>query len=268
MPTMTINGNSLYYELHGSGPPLMLIAGLASDSQSWQPVVAELADRFTVILPDNRGVGRSCQECDITVDLIAEDCMELARRLGFGKVSLAGHSMGGMAAMACAAGWPEMVDALILSATTARSPARNNRLIADLAAELERERDKAAWFRTILYWIFSPRFFDDPARVDGMIAALVDYPWPQSARAFRRQGEAIAAWDGTDLLGRIEARTFIMAGENDILIPPSAASTLAERIPGSTCVIIGDAAHSIHTEQPGPFTDAVRGFLSATGGPA
>ncbi|HYT96285.1 MAG TPA: alpha/beta fold hydrolase, partial [Casimicrobiaceae bacterium] len=51
--------SSLYYECVGDGPPLLLIAGLASDSLSWQPIVADLAAHYRVIAVDNRGAGRT-----------------------------------------------------------------------------------------------------------------------------------------------------------------------------------------------------------------
>lgn len=59
MPNIQVNNVSLYYEIHGEGEPLMLVAGLGSDSQSWQPVMEELSRHFLVITPDNRGTGRT-----------------------------------------------------------------------------------------------------------------------------------------------------------------------------------------------------------------
>ena len=58
MPALTLpDGVSLHYEIDGNGPPLMLIAGTASDSASWGPLVEPLSRRFTVIRPDNRSTG-------------------------------------------------------------------------------------------------------------------------------------------------------------------------------------------------------------------
>ncbi|MBC8526375.1 MAG: alpha/beta fold hydrolase [Candidatus Cloacimonetes bacterium] len=59
MSKVKINNIHLYYELHGKGDPLLLIAGLGCDSQSWLPVVNELSKHFQIIVFDNRGVGRS-----------------------------------------------------------------------------------------------------------------------------------------------------------------------------------------------------------------
>ncbi len=261
MALFTHDETSLYYEVQGSGPPLILIAGLASDSQSWLPIVADLAGQFTLILLDNRGVGRSTQDCPISVDLMVDDCIALIRHLGLPKVSLLGHSMGGMVAMECAVRHPDLVDRLLLVATTARNSARNNQLFQDWAAWYTADYDRPAWFRSLFTWIFTERFFDNQQMVDGAILYLLHYPWPQSAEAFRKQIEALAAFDATDRLGTITVPTGIIVGSEDILLPPACSKQLAEQIPGACLSIIEGAAHSIHMEQPQRFVREIIPFL-------
>ncbi len=75
MPTVPINGIELYYETLGEGPPLLLVAGLASDSQSWATVTADLAKGRRAILVDNRGVGRTRPwGAEVSIPVMAEDC--------------------------------------------------------------------------------------------------------------------------------------------------------------------------------------------------
>jgi len=255
------DGVTLYYELLGSGPPLVLIAGLASDSQSWLPVVDELAKQFTLILFDNRGVGRSTQECPISIDLMADDCNALIHHLGISKASLLGHSMGGMVAMECAHRYPDRVDRLLLVATTARNSARNKQLFRDWADWYAADYNRPAWFRSLLTWIFTERFFDNQQMVDGSVLFLLNYPWPQSADAFRKQVEAIAAFDATDWLDTIAVPTHVMVGSEDILLPPACSNQLAELIPGACISVIEGAAHSIHMEQPQLFVREIVTFL-------
>jgi pimeloyl-ACP methyl ester carboxylesterase len=254
-------GVSIYYERHGSGPPLMLIAGLASDSQSWLPIVADLSKLFTVILPDNRGVGRSTQECQISIDLMADDCIALARHLGFEKVSLLGHSMGGMVAIECAIRYPDLVDRLLLAATTARNSPRNNQLFLDWATWYASGYNRPAWFRNLLTWIFTEHFFDNQQILDGSLLYLLNYPWPQSAEALRKQVDAIAAFDASDQLSSITVPVCIIVGSKDILLPPSCSEQLAAQIPGALLTRINGAAHSIHMEQPQPFIHEIVTFL-------
>lgn len=262
MPYFHRNDTPLYYELHGSGPPLLLVAGLASDSQSWLSVLPALSECFQVILLDNRGVGRSCQVSPVSVGLMADDCRDLVVHLGFSKVNLLGHSMGGMVAMECACRYPHLIENLLLTATAPCNSPRNNLLFSDLAALRETDADPATWLRMLLYWIFPDSFFDSLSLVEEVIASFIDYPYPQSAMAFRRQVEALAAFDITKCLCRIKSSTCVIAGELDRLFPVSVAQALAEMIPGAHLAILPEAAHAVHIDQPDRFVSVVREFLS------
>ena len=156
MPHTVVNNVRLYYETHGKGIPLMLVAGLASDSQSWQPIVEDLAKQHLVILPDNRGTGRtSPQEAETSIRHIADDCIVLLNHLKLPSATLLGHSMGGLVTMDCAIRYPEYVSKLILAATSAVNSERNNALFLDWVSYLESGMDLEYWFRNIFYWIFS-----------------------------------------------------------------------------------------------------------------
>lgn len=261
MPYFSHNGVELYYERQGSGQPLLLIAGLASDSQSWLPVLPELAERFDVITMDNRGVGRSSQSCDIGIGLMAEDCRALLRHLELPGAHLLGHSMGGMVALECALRYPEAVGRLVLAASAARNPARNNRLFQDWAAAYGDGTAPDAWVRTILAWIFSERFFEHQEQVNAVVDYQRAYPWPQSAAAFAAQVQAIASFDAGPALQRVTVPTLVLAGSDDILLAPHHSRALAEQIPGASLKILENAAHSLALEQPEHFVAEVARFL-------
>ena len=134
MPSAIVNGVDLYYECHGKGKPLMLIAGLASDSQSWQPIVQDLSRCYLVILVDNRSAGRTKpQDVEISIQSIADDCIALIEYLGLSSVTLLGHSMGGFVALDCAIRHPGHISRLILAGTSAFNSERNNALFHDWA---------------------------------------------------------------------------------------------------------------------------------------
>lgn len=261
MPFLNHKGIPLYYEQHGSGPPLLLIAGLASDSQSWLPAIEGLVKQFTVILLDNRGVGRSTQECEISITLMADDCAALVRHLGYQRVAVAGHSMGGMIAMELARLHPDLVDRLVLVATAARNTMRNNLLFQDWADWYEAGSNRAAWFRTVLYWILTEHFFENQALLDASLDYLLQYPWPQSPQGFRKQIEAIAGFDATQWLGEVMIPTCVLAGESDLLMPPECSAVLARQLPDARLQIVKGAAHSVQTEQPEAFVKTVLEFL-------
>jgi len=262
MPTINVDNLEIYYEIHGEGPPLLLVAGLASDSQSWLSILEKLAASFKVIVFDNRGVGRTTpQGAATSIAQMADDCVGLARQLGVEKFHLLGHSMGGFIALETAIRFPEHVDKLIVAAAAATNSARNNLLFADWAADQNSGMDPERWFRNFFYWIFTAGFFDDAKSVQAALRFALDYPYPQSPAAFDKQVRAMAEFDRREKLCSVSAKTLVLAGSDDLLFPPEVCRSLANAIPQVEFYQIEQAAHSIFIEKPKEFTTAVLGFL-------
>ncbi len=263
MPQLTGSDASIYYELQGSGPPLLLIAGLASDSQSWDTLPSALAEHFTVISMDNRGMGRSISNGEISISRMADDCITLTKKLELKQINLLGHSMGGMIAMDYALRYPDMVSKLLLVATTPCNSPRNNLLFNDWASALERGTDIETWFRSILYWIVSEQFFVNRIQLENMIKALINYPYPASSPTFRQQVKTIADFDVTGSLNRLTMPTCVIAGELDLLMPVATSKDLSRHIPGALLKVIEGAAHSIQSERSDQLFTIVMQFLGA-----
>lgn len=264
MALLRIGDLHLYYEVHGDGDPLLLIAGLASDSQSWQPIIGELSRHYRVIVLDNRGVGRtSPSEVDTSITLMADDCIALINHLGLTSVSILGHSMGGFVAMDCAIRYPYHVDNLILAATAAFTSQRNNTLLSDWVSYQESGMDLRLWFRNIFYWIFSRDFFENEETLNEAIRLAIAYPYPQSRVAFRKQVQAIAEFDCLKDLYNITSKTLVVCGKKDLLFPPEESIMLSEKIPGARFSLIEKAAHSIHIEYPEAIIEKVLNFLGS-----
>ena len=265
MPGILINNVNLYYEIQGKGKPLLLIAGLTSDSQSWQPIINKLSESNLVITFDNRGVGRTTpQSIETSINQMADDTVALIKYLGFSSVNIIGHSMGGMVALDLAIRYPDCVNMLILAATSASNSIRNNILFFDWINYLEAGMAAKLWYRNIFFWIFSKQFFQNEEAVEKAIQYSVDYPYPQSLMAFRNQVKAIASYDCTKALSGVTAKTMVIAGKEDILFPEEICSRLALAIAGASFSVIPSAAHSIHMEQPQAFTNCILEFLMNT----
>ncbi len=262
MPRLQLADVELYFEEHGAGPPLLLIAGLASDSQSWLAVLPALAAQHRVIVVDNRGCGRTApQDAPNGVAAMADDCAALLRHLGLARVAVVGHSMGGFVAQALAARHPGLVGPLVLAATAARNSPRNGLLFRAWATAMTAGQDPAQWLLQLLLWILTPRFFADPAAVRAAIDYGLTYPYPQAAPAFAAQVDALCAFDGTAALPHLPPRTLVLAGADDLLFPIPASRELHAAIPGATMAVIDGAAHAIALEQPAAFAAAVLGFI-------
>jgi pimeloyl-ACP methyl ester carboxylesterase len=264
MPNILINNVELYYEVHGEGIPLLLIAGLASDSQSWLPVLNDLSKNHRVIIFDNRGTGRTRpQDIDTSISNIADDCIALVRHLGLPSVNLLGHSMGGFVALDCAIRYPEYVSKLILAATSASNSERNNELFLDWVSYLDNGMNTEIWFRNIFYWIFSKRFFEDKETMNNAVQFAIDYPYPQTTTAFKKQIEAIKTFNCIKDLPSIASKTMILCGQEDLLFTPEESLKVLKAIPNTLYTVIEHAAHSIHMEKPNEFIHAVREFIKS-----
>ena len=116
MPILTLKaGGHLHYEMHGSGPPLMVFNNLGGNSTFWQPHVAGLAERFTVVLHDHRGAGRSSLDAiAFSVDQMVDDALELADHLKIERFDVLGHSTGGAMGLTVAITRPERINRLFV----------------------------------------------------------------------------------------------------------------------------------------------------------
>ena len=104
----------LFYEVKGTGAPIVMVHSPGTDSREWQQITPILAEQYQVITFDMRGMGRSpSPQCPTD---IVKDLKDLLDHLNLKQVSLVGHSMGGQVATAFALAYPSIVDRLILIA--------------------------------------------------------------------------------------------------------------------------------------------------------
>jgi pimeloyl-ACP methyl ester carboxylesterase len=255
------DGIATYYERRGTGRPLMLVAGLAADNAFWVPSVDALAARCDVLMPDNRGAGRTTPlDAPTSIRAMADDCVALADHLGLPRFSIAGHSMGGMIALDCAIRHPKRVDRLVLASSTACASASDNDLFATWSAMFV-ALERPLWFRNLFHWVLSPSFLDNARSLDALVQLAATYPYQQTPGALAGQVGAIAGFDARAQLSSVAARTLVMAGTRDIVFPIDEAAAFAKSIPHATFSPIADAAHSFPIETPQDFTQRVIGFL-------
>ncbi len=109
-----VNGVEIYYEIHGSGKPLVLLHGGFGSIEMFGPVLAALAEKRQVIGVDLQGHGRTLPfDRPMSFDAFASDVAELIKWLGYEKADIMGYSMGGDTALRVAIDHPDVVDKLI-----------------------------------------------------------------------------------------------------------------------------------------------------------
>src|SRR5579884_503569 len=123
MPTARVNDIMIYYEIHGEGEPVLLIAGLNSDHTFYQRagIISRLAERYQVIAFDNRGVGQTDKpDIPYSIDMMADDTAGLLQAIGITHAHILGVSMGGRIAVSLTLRHPSLVKSLILVSTTVK----------------------------------------------------------------------------------------------------------------------------------------------------
>src|SRR6476661_52340 len=111
-----LDGVTLHYVVSGSGPVVVLLHGWPQTWYEWRHVIPALAERYTVIAPDLRGLGDSSRpETGYDKKTVADDVWQLVNgKLGHERFSVVGHDWGGPTAYALAAAHPEAVTRLAI----------------------------------------------------------------------------------------------------------------------------------------------------------
>lgn len=263
MATCSVNEIQLQYQRTGDGTPLVLLAGMASDSASWQPVMVELAKHAELITLDNRCSGRTLP-CPVETSrtLMVNDVLALLDSLQIDKAVLMGHSMGGMLAWAIASQAPDRVRGLIC----ASAPFTVSQSRIDLFQTLSRLRtddNEADWFRLLFQFLFSAVFFADEQNVLDTVEAATLYPYKQSRAAFAAQCQALPSFlPAVSLPKTLPFPALAITGCNDRLFGVEDLHQSYKTHPEVSLETIRDAAHSVHWENPTDFVALVTEFLN------
>jgi 3-oxoadipate enol-lactonase len=252
MPYCQCSEVSLYYEVNGEGPPLLLIAGLGGGTWSWYGQESYFSARCRTITFDNRGAGRSdIPRGPYRMQQFAEDALCLLDHLRVERAIILGLSMGGMIAQELALLEPHRIRALFLGCTHGGGPSG----IPSAPAVIETLLNNAGLSRKEVIEKNLPIFLSETCRktkpdlVAAYYSAQLAAP-EQPEHAFHAQLAAISAFDASDRLKLLGIPTMIVAGSEDVLIPPENAHVLAQKIPNAQLVIIPGAGHAIHAECP------------------
>lgn len=250
MPKLELPDITLHYEDQGQGHPVILIAGMLSDSASWGPLVDPLAKCYRVIRPDNRTTGRTTPTLASTSpQQNAKDILALMDHLELSQAHIIGHSMGGYIAAEFAAMSPQRISSLTLLCSAPMNIARSWHLFQNLC-DIRRNAPAELWLNCLFPWLFHHKFFDHPDHVEGAIAASLAYPYAQSLDAMQHQLDALKRYYPTHLVDRVNTPTLALLAQNDLIVPQSEAHGLLSQIPDALIKVIPDAGHSIHWDAP------------------
>jgi pimeloyl-ACP methyl ester carboxylesterase len=201
-----VNGIKLYYEILGTGDPLVLLHGGLGAISMFGPNLPALAEGRQVIAVDLQGHGRTADiDRPISTEAMAEDIAALIKHLKLGRPDVMGYSLGGGVALLVAIRHPELVRKLVVVST----PIRRDAFYPDILGQQAQVTAEAAeaMKQTPMYQLY---------------ASIAPRPedWP---RLLSKMGEAMKKdFDFTKEVGKIQAPTLVVAADADIF-PPSHA---------------------------------------------
>jgi proline iminopeptidase len=288
------HGVLIYYKSIGRGAPLMVVHGGPGASHDYfLPYLLPLARTNRVVFIDERGSGRSEKLADVkqyTVEAMVEDVETVRQALELGKMSLLGHSYGGVLAQAYALKYQQNLTHLILGSTFP-STRQMNDVLANEKAHMAPEKlarlnelEKTGLYDQGPVWEHGryPAEYATLAWGDGYFPFLygarpdanydpqaqnTSTAWDLYREMWGSHGEFVI--DGNlnsveyvDRLPTIHVPTLIMVGDHDEC-DPSLSKEMHEKIAGSKLVILPNSGHMNFVDQPEMWNQTVRNFLNA-----
>lgn len=285
------NGILIYYKMFGKGQPLLIVHGGPGASHDYfLPYLLPLARNYRLVFIDERGSGRS-QKLDnvsgYTVENMVEDVEAVRQSLNLGKISLLGHSYGGVLAQAYALKYQKNLSHLILCSTFHNTRKMNEvfqeikrKMEPGLKARIEKmEKDGlfghgldyeknrytseymiAAWGEGYFPYLYQNN--PDP-NYDPVANGVTS--WDLYREMWGSNGEFVIdgnlkSIDYTDRLSSINVPTLITVGDNDEC-DPSLSKEMKDIIPESKLVIFPKSGHMTFVDQPSLFISAINEFL-------
>ena len=262
MPTTEANGQTLYYEAHGEGEPLVCVMGLAANTLAWALQVQAFAEHHRTVIFDNRDVGQSSiAEGQYEIRDMAEDTLALADALELDFFHLLGCSMGGAISQEVALSAPERVRTLTLAVTYAGT-GNWGRKFSQVWGSHRQRASREEHIDELMLLTLSEDFFENEDAVAYVRGMMLDDPHPQPPEAFARQLEASRRHDSRDRLGALKMPVHVIGCEYDLLVPIWKQRELAELIPNAKLTVIERSPHGANVERAPEFNALVLDFIA------
>src|SRR5712671_6855331 len=255
-----VNGIRVAYCVHVSGPPLVLILGYRLSSLAWPLAFIEaLAQRFTVVLFDNRGTGASDKPTfGYEISNMARDVGGLLDHLKIARANVLGYSMGGAIAQEFIRQFPDRVLGLVLCATmcggprAVYAPPAVVRVMRELDGLKPEEIARQIWSVS-----YSAGYLENHRELaEDQMRREIAAPTPLHAADLQYQ--AFAEFDCSKALPNVKAPTLVLTGDLDQLVSPQNSKFIASLIPEARLIVIPGCGHRMMWEA----TDECVGFVT------
>jgi len=252
----------IFYDISGSGPPVLLLHPFPAHHEFWLPPAPLLASRYRLVMPDLRGHGESSLGTGAaTMDKHALDLRRVLDAEGIGQAPLVGVSIGGYIAFEFWRRFRDRLTGLVLSNTKASEDTPEARSARLEAARDVVKRGTGPFFESMLTKLLGETTRRSrPDLVEGALAMMRKMSAEDVAAVQRGMAERP---DSTSTLKAISVPVLIITGDEDILTGVPEAELMKQHIPGSQLKIIPKAGHYSPWEQPENVGRLVRSFLDS-----
>lgn len=259
-----VNDINMYYELHGKSNlhPIVLISGFACDHTFWESILNHLSDKYQVLIFDNRGIGQTdSPNHSYSIDMMADDVMELSNKLSLTKPIIIGQSMGSAIAQNIGKRYKNQINKIVLM-NTFNHLTKAPEMAFELTGELQRMNFPITYrVQSLAPWVFSSEFLSQANQLTNLIKIAQDNPYPQSLIGYERQLGALKSFDSRSWLHEIKSPTLIIAGEEDIISPLAGSKEVQNGIGNNTQLLMIPGGHASPIEQPTLVIKSILNFI-------
>ncbi len=252
----SVNGINIHYEVYGVGIPIIMIEGLGYSTWMWE-YQKKLSSKIKVILYDNRGVGQSDKPIEpYTMDNFTDDLKYLTEFHGFDKFFLLGVSMGGMIAQAFTLRFPDKVLGLVLTSTNfGVKSIMPDKEILDILSSIPKDASLEERMKPA----FSKYTLDNNI---GLFNEILNLRKTKNQNVMQlQQLSAVSSFDSRAELNRVNNPTLIIAGLDDIIVPPKNSEILHQLIRNSRLIMFRNSGHLLNIERHSYYNKEIIKFI-------
>lgn len=258
-----INGITMAYDDHGSGPAVVLIHGFPLCRRMWHPQIQALTGAgFRVVVPDLRGFGESdAPDGPYSMELFADDVAELLDHLGIRQAVVGGMSMGGYVLLNLLERHRQRLRGAVF--VTTRATADDE---AGKARRLHLAQDVMKLGPQVVADAFREVLFAEASLAERPKLVGEIYGWMTGTDSRGLAGGLLAMRerkDYTQLLGGFAIPALAIGAAEDRAAPPENTRTIAAGIHGCRLCIVPEAGHMANLEHPGAFNACLLDFLTS-----
>ncbi|QQS36048.1 MAG: alpha/beta fold hydrolase [Ignavibacteriales bacterium] len=255
-----INQLLVFTEGNPSHKPIIFVHGFPYDHSMWNKQVEYFKQKYFCVTYDIRGLGQSpASHGQFTMEMFVDDLEAIIRELKLDKPVLCGLSMGGYISLRALVRFEEKFSAVILCDTRSDSDDNAGRLKRSGAIKRISDEGLEGYAKDFISTCFGDEFKEKNQEEFEKIIERSSAHNPAGVKG--SQLAMLSRTDTTDYLEKIKIPSLIICGEYDALTPPSVMNAMADKIPGSTFVVIKNSGHMSPIEQPDKVNAAMNDFL-------